>query len=203
MSAQLVGRAYFAAQFIVVLRYVLFPHCGCLTYAVAKDEILIVTSVMRISKLLVYGFIAGLSLPNFAASETYAESFECVFGKGLVNRPTPTRVVFSVDESQRSIVLHEVEMQGINTPKTWASINRTSYRLLSFSWFGELYTFSENGRRTRVGDPRTKVLDIGRQEFSIFLNRQTMRAIASSRSNVQTSHDGNANGTCVEIEFSS
>lgn len=157
--------------------------------------------IMNFFRLLASGLIAISTIPNVAIAENYSETFECIFGKGLANRPTPTRVVFSVDVYGRLALLHEVEMRGIDTPKRSASINRNSFRVLSISWPGDAYTFSRTGRRTRSGDPRRMVLDLGRQKFSIFLNRETMKAIASSKSDVQSSHDGNANGTCVEISF--
>lgn len=156
---------------------------------------------MNFFRLLASGLIAFSTIPNVAIAETYSETFECVFGEGLANRPTLTSVVFSVDARRQLALLHEVEMQGIDTPKRSAAINRNSFRVLSISWPGDAYTFSRTGRRTRGGDPRRMVLDLRRQEFSIFLNRETMRAMASSKSNVQASHDGNANGTCVEIPF--
>lgn len=155
---------------------------------------------MNLFRLLAGGLIAISTIPNATRAETYSESFECIFEKGLANRPTPVRVVFSVDQYGQSAVLHEVEMQGIDTPKTAARINRNSFRLISINWSGDAYTFSQTGRRTRAGDPRRMVLDLGRHEFSVFVNRETMRAIASSKSNVQASHDGNAKGTCVAIQ---
>lgn len=179
-----------------------FSYCGCqLTRVAIFKRLKQKNFVMKLLRLLVCGLIAVSTIPDVTIAETYSETFECDFGKGMANRPTPTHVVFSVDGRRQSALLHEVEMRGIDTPKRSALINRNSFRILSISWPGDTYTFSRTGRRTRGGDPRRMVLDLGRQEFSIFLDRQTMKAIASSKSNVQASHDGNANGTCVEVQF--
>ena len=147
------------------------------------------------------GFSLAVSIPQVATSQAYRESYECVFRKGVANRPTPTRVVFSVDGYGQSALLHTVEMPGIDTPKRSASIGRNSSRVLSFSWPGDTYTFSNTGRRLRAGDPRRKILDLGRQEFSLYLNRETMQARTRSKSSGQTTQDGNAKGNCKPIKL--
>ncbi|WP_170414520.1 hypothetical protein [Ruegeria atlantica] len=139
--------------------------------------------------------------PGRASGEVYSESFECVFEEGLANRPTPTRVVFSLDKYGRSALLHEVELQGIDAPIRSASIERNSYRLLSISWPGDSYTFKATGRRTRPGDSRRIVSDLGRHNFSVFLDRQTMRATTRSKSDGHVTLDGNAVGHCTPMEL--
>ncbi|WP_298936666.1 hypothetical protein, partial [uncultured Ruegeria sp.] len=87
-----------------------------------------------------------LVTPTAGIAETFKESFECHFGRGLVNRPTPSHLVFSVDEFGRSALIHEVDIPDINTHSGPGRVKRDSIRRLSIGWVGENYVYSASGR---------------------------------------------------------
>ncbi len=144
--------------------------------------------------------LAALSIaPQAAISEVYEESFECVFSRGVANRPSPSRILFSVDEYGRSALLHEVEIPGVDTVKGSGWISRDSIRRLSINWVGQAYRYSETGRSTAKRESRGFVTDLRQTEFSLFLDRRTMRAIAraTTRGGDKSWHSS-ANGSCSE-----
>ena len=152
-------------------------------------------------KLSIVALAFGLVVtPAVAVSETYKESFECTFGRGLVNRPTPVRMVFSVDEFGRSALLHDVDIPKIDTRSGSGRIKRDTPRILSIAWSGEKYTFSDSGRSYATNEARYDAVDMLDVEFSVTLDRRTMKAIVKSKTSVAyASRDGFANGGCAEI----
>ncbi|WP_171099867.1 hypothetical protein [Ruegeria sp. HKCCD7255] len=134
-------------------------------------------------------------------AESYSESFECTFDRGLANLPTPTRVVFSVDESRRSALLHQVDIPGIVTSRLAASIDRDSFRLISISWPGDTYLFAATNRPTHAGDNRSRIRDLRLTEFSLFLDRGNKQAIVRSKVADGASLIGNAKGKCVPVDL--
>ncbi|WP_424833263.1 hypothetical protein [Ruegeria sp.] len=139
-------------------------------------------------------------IPVAAASETYKESFECTFGRGIVNKPTPTRLVFSVDEFGRSVLLHEVEIPDIDTNPGSGRIKRDSSKQLSIEWIGQDYVYSDTGHSYASNESRIDAIDLLNHEFSVLLNRKTMKAIAKSASSSSyLPRDGFAKGRCIQI----
>ncbi|WP_170572438.1 hypothetical protein [Ruegeria atlantica] len=155
---------------------------------------------MKFSKTLAI-FLSVLSaVPVTTAAETYKESFECEFGRGLVNRPTPERLVFSIDEFGRSALLHEVEIPKIDTYPGSGKVGRDTPKLLSISWVGSNYVYSASGRTYASNENRYDAIDLLDLEFSITLNRKSMTAIAKSRTyGTYLPRDGFARGRCKLI----
>ncbi|WP_424833262.1 hypothetical protein [Ruegeria sp.] len=146
-------------------------------------------------------FIAAVFLGSTAAySETYKESFECTFGRGVANRPTPVRLVFSVDEFGRSASLHEVDIPKVDTTRGHGIISSDSIRRLSFSWFGRDYTYSATGLSAPQNGASARTVDLQTVEYSFFLNRRTMKAAVRSEDLGESIPlYGNAQGTCQPI----
>lgn len=152
---------------------------------------------MRFAKTLIICLATLSATSEVAVSETYKESFECEFGRGLVNRPTPERVVFSVDEFGRSALLHKVEIPKVETSVGSGRIKRDTPKLLSIAWVGQSYTYSATGRTYASNESRYDAIDLRELEFSLMLNRKTMKATAkSATSGAYASRDGFAKGNC-------
>ncbi|WP_143534804.1 hypothetical protein [Ruegeria meonggei] len=155
---------------------------------------------MTIKKVLAAGLAALIITPQIAVSETYKESFECKFGPGLVNRPTPTRVVFSVDEFGRSALLHRVDIPKIDTGVGPARIKRDTPKVLSIAWVGQNYVYSASGRTYATNESRYDAIDLLDLEFSVMLNRSTLKATAKSATSIAYApRDGFAKGACKPI----
>ena len=152
-------------------------------------------------KTALTALVFGLStLGTATISETYKESFECQFGRGIANRPTPSHLVFSVDEYGRSALLHEVEIPEIDTGTGAGRIKRNSSKLLSITWIGDNYTYTASGRSYATNEARYDAIDLRDLQFSIQLNRKTMKAIAKSSASISyASRDGFARGSCRPI----
>ncbi|WP_299659749.1 hypothetical protein [uncultured Ruegeria sp.] len=155
---------------------------------------------MKFHKCLAFCLAALAIVPVAASSETYKESFECYFERGLVNRPTPARVVFSIDEFGRSALLHDVNVPKIDTLSESGQIRRDTPRVLSISWSGDKYVFSDSGRSYATNEARYDAVDMLDVVFSITMDRKTMKAIVKSKTSVAyASRDGFASGRCVAI----
>lgn len=152
-------------------------------------------------RIATFALAAGLSVfPVISASQTFEETFECRFGRGIVNKPTPEFLVFSIDEYGRSAFIHDVTMPNIETQPGPAAIKRDSIRVLSISWVGPNYVFSDSGRSYAQNESRIDALDLLDQEFSVFLDRRTMKATARSSSySAYLPRDGFARGTCQRV----
>ena len=148
------------------------------------------------SKTLAICLKALSAAPGVANAETYSETLECVFERGLANRPTPSRILLSLDEFGRSALLYEVEISEIETSTGSASVLRISYRVLSIAWPEKEYSYRRNDKtaRTYVGAPEGA--DLHKLEFRVFLDRTTMKAIARSRSTGQRMRPGEAARRC-------
>ncbi|WP_216825780.1 hypothetical protein [Ruegeria sp. EL01] len=141
-----------------------------------------------------------LVTPTAGIAETFKESFECHFGRGLANRPTPSHLVFSVDEFGRSALIHEVDIPDINTHSGPGRVKRDSIRRLSIGWVGENYVYSASGRSIASNESVIDAIDLKTQEFSVFLDRKTMKATARSSSpSAYLPRDGYATGKCVAV----
>ncbi|WP_170414517.1 hypothetical protein [Ruegeria atlantica] len=151
------------------------------------------------SKLLLLAF--GLAImPAVAVSESYKETFECTFGRGIANKPTPTHLVFSIDEFGRSVLLHDVVIPNVTSGKGSGRIKSDTPQKLSIAWVGSNYVFTDSGRSYASNESRIDALDLRDQEFSVFLNRNTMKAMAKSSSNsAYLPRDGFARGRCESI----
>ncbi|WP_420586714.1 hypothetical protein [Ruegeria sp.] len=155
---------------------------------------------MTLSKTLAV-CLAFLSVaPLSAGAQTYKESFECEFGRGLANRPTPERVVFSLGTRGRTAELHEVNIPEIVTPTSTARVRKNSFLVLSIVWSGETYTYANSRKNVTTNEGHAYAVDLRRQEFSLFLDRRTMKAIARSRSSDIRPREGNATGGCVVVD---
>ncbi|MEX0306782.1 MAG: hypothetical protein AB3N12_05275 [Ruegeria sp.] len=156
---------------------------------------------MRILKPLKILSIFTLSIvPAAVLSASYKETYECKFEDGLAMRPTPERVVFSVADIGRGVQLHEVEIPKITTSSGFGDVKQDNPKLLAIKWFGENYTFTASGRTYASNVSRYDAIDMLYHEFSIKLNRKTMKAIAQSKSHISyASRDGFAHGKCVAI----
>lgn len=155
---------------------------------------------MKFYKTIAICFAVLSAAPLAAAAETYKETFECQFGRGLVNRPTPERLVFSVDEFGRSALLHEVKVPEIDTNVGSGRIKRDTPRLLSIAWVGNDYRYSASGRTYASNESRYDAIDLRDLEFSVLLDRRTMKAIAKSATfGSYLPRNGFAEGSCKLI----
>jgi hypothetical protein len=152
------------------------------------------------TRILLACLIALYAQTSPLVAETYTETFECTFGKGVRNRPTPTRVLFSIDEFGRSALLHNVEIPKIDTVKGSGQITRNSIRRLSIAWSGREYIFSASGRSVASNETRPRAVDLRDVEFTIFLDRRTMKAsVRSNALRLNVSRDGHAKGKCLLV----
>ncbi|WP_170331061.1 hypothetical protein [Ruegeria arenilitoris] len=156
---------------------------------------------MKIFRTAILAALATAVFVGLANSEEYKETFECSFEKGMGKRPTPTRLVFSVDLYGRSALLHEVEIPRIDTTPGVADVKRDSYKVLSISWPAKRYVFSEDGRKINSHSVSIESIDLNTQEFSIFLDRRTMKAIARTQSSNIRYKYGEAEGQCILRAF--
>lgn len=141
-----------------------------------------------------------LSIPAVSASETFKETYECKFGRGLVNKPTPEFLVFSVDDYGRSAYIHEIEMPDIHTQPGPARVKRDSIRNLSVSWVGRDYVYSATGRSYASNESRIDAIDLLNHEFTVILDRRTLKATTRSTSHsAYLPRDGFARGKCKQI----
>ena len=152
-------------------------------------------------KTKLFALTLGLSLAPFMANaEIYKESFECHFGRGIVNKPTPRRLVFSVDEFGRFAFVHAIEIRGVDTKPGPGRVKRDSPKQLSIAWVGQEYVYSDTGRSYASNESRIDALDLRDQEFSVLLDRKSMKATARSSSNsAYLPRDGFARGKCAPI----
>ncbi|MES0860816.1 hypothetical protein ABLN87_00495 [Ruegeria sp. SCPT10] len=141
-----------------------------------------------------------LSIPAISVSQTFTETYECKFGPGLVNKPTPESLAFSVDEYGRSAYIHEIEIPDIDTRPGPARVKRDSIRNLSIAWVGQDYVYSATGRSYASNESRIDAIDLLTQEFTVFLDRRTLKATARSTSHsAYLPRDGFARGKCKQI----
>ncbi|MTI03679.1 hypothetical protein [Roseibium sp. RKSG952] len=152
-------------------------------------------------KTAIAALFLGLStVGTSVAAETYKETFECEFGRGLANRPTPSRVVFSVDEYGRSALLHNVEIPKLDTDTGSGRIKRDTHKLLAIAWVGDNYLYSASGRPYATNESRYDAIDLRDLEFTINLNRNTMKATVKSATSIAYNRrDGFAKGSCIAI----
>ncbi len=155
---------------------------------------------MKLIKLLVVSVAAFVMSPEGAKSQPYKESFECTFKRGLANRPTPSRIVFSVDKYGRSAVLHEIDISEIDTNPGSGRIKRDTPRVLSIEWVGNNYTFTETGFTYATNEARIDAIDLIDHQFSVRLDRKSMKATATSKSlSAYMPRDGYAKGNCISV----
>jgi hypothetical protein len=151
-------------------------------------------------KALALVWAALSAFPVVAVAENYKESFECEFEPGIANRPTPERLVFSLDEFGRSALLHDVEIPKITTEPGSGRVGRDTPKVLFIAWVGSNYVYTESGRTYATNESRYDAIDLIDLEFSVMLNRNTMKAIAKSRTfGTYLPRDGFANGRCKAI----
>lgn len=152
-------------------------------------------------KKILFALALGLSsLPAMSSAQTFKETYECKFGRGLANKPTPEFLVFSVDEYGRSAFVHEIRMPDIDARPGPARVKRDSIRNLSIAWVGQDYVYTSTGRSYASNESRIDAIDLLTQEFTVFLDRRTMKATAQSSS--QTAYlprDGFARGKCTQV----
>ncbi len=152
------------------------------------------------NRILLACLIALYAQTSPLVAETYTETFECTFGKGVRNRPTPTRVLFSIDEFGRSALLRKVEIPKIDTVKGSGRITRDSIRRLSIAWRAQEYTYFTSGRTKASSEGVLQAFDLQGAEFSIFLDRHTGKArVRSSDVRLSSPRDGHAKGKCLLV----
>lgn len=152
-------------------------------------------------KPLAFAITLGLScIPALSKAQTFKESFECNFSRGINNKPTPEFLVFSVDQYGRSAFVHQTRMPNIDTQSGPARVRRDSIRTLSIAWVGRNYVYSDSGRTYASNEARVDAIDLLDQEFSVFLDRRTSKATTRSSSySAYLSRDGYAVGNCMKI----
>lgn len=155
----------------------------------------------KLMKSIAFMLALGFAfLPTESVSQSIKETFRCEFGRGLANKPTPELLIFSTDEFGRSAFIHEVRMPGIDTQPGPARVNSDSIRKVSISWVGQNYVYSDSGRSYASNESRIDAIDLRNQEFSISLDRRTMKATArSSTYSAYMPRDGFARGKCAQI----
>ncbi len=152
-------------------------------------------------KLQALALAVGLGIvPAVSVSQTFKETYECNFSRGIANKPTPEFLIFSVDEYGRSAFIHEARMPNIDTQPGPARVKRDSIRNLSIAWVGQDYVYSDSGRSYASNESRIDAIDLLNQEFAVFVDRRTLKATARSSSySAYLPRDGFARGECAKI----
>lgn len=133
-----------------------------------------------------------------AASETI--KYECTFAEGKLSRPTPTRVVFSVDPYSQYGELEAVEIPGVRTSVGPIKVVRNNLNVLSVEWSGQGYEFTAETKESGglQASPYLNV-DFLRHRFSVFLKKRHLKANVRSESIGHRPLSGHSSGTCNQL----
>jgi len=146
---------------------------------------------------LLAAVILALAVTPAAAEVT---KFHCTFAEANVQRPTPTEIVFSVDTFSQYGRIEMLKIPGVSISKNQIRVERNDRKVLSVEWPGNGYQFTaealDKGAKMGVN---FYAIEWPRHRFSVFLKKQSMTAVARSRSTGASLRSGHSSGACVQL----